>query len=294
MRHGGTAQVGIGLRWTYQYNSSSEAAQVLGRRLPRHRRAIAALAEHSAAAAALLVASLPTDRMIIFLWILLSLFACCCCVPLRYLLSHEWPRLRQAPRPCRLHPRFHPPPHHHLLPSPSPSPSPPSPPPSPPPPTTSVATTVAATTVAATSLSAALPCGRCFTSLSTATSYSPSISASPSTTTTTTYSTSTTTSSTASTSSTSHLLRQMLYFPLSGQMRWEHRTQRTRLLRRLNGVEVTLTTADDRVVHAVWVPAPARGDGAPAGAAWLGAQSAGCAHEARSTPLRGERWSPRL
>ena len=88
--------------------------------------------------------------MIIFLWILLLLSACCCCIPLRYLLSHEWPRLRQ-----------------------------------------------------------------------------------------------------------------MLYFPLSGQMRWEHRTQRTRLLRRLNGVEVTLTTADDRVVHAVWVPAPAR---APAGA----------------------------
>jgi len=83
--------------------------------------------------------------MIIFLWILLLLSACCCCIPLRYLLSHEWPRLRQ-----------------------------------------------------------------------------------------------------------------MLYFPLSGQMRWEHRTQRTRLLRRLNGVEVTLTTADDRVVHAVWVPAPAR------------------------------------
>ena len=53
-------------------------------------------------------------------------------------------------------------------------------------------------------------------------------------------------------------LRQLLYFPLSGQMRWEHRTQRTRLLRRLNGVEVTLTTADERVVHAVWVPAPAR------------------------------------
>ena len=115
-----------------------------------HPRAIEALAEHSAAAAALLVEHLPEDRMIIFLWILLLLSACCCCIPLRYLLSNEWPRLRQ-----------------------------------------------------------------------------------------------------------------MLYFPLSGQMRWEHRTQRTRLLRRLNGVEVTLTTADDRVVHAVWVPAPAR---APAGA----------------------------
>ena len=89
--------------------------------------------------------------MIIFLWLLLSLFACCCCLPLRYLLSHEWPKLRQ-----------------------------------------------------------------------------------------------------------------MLYFPLSGQMRWEHRTQRTRLLRRLNGVEVTLTTADDRVVHAVWVPAPAKSGAAGA------------------------------
>ena len=83
--------------------------------------------------------------MLIFFWILLFLCAICCCAPLRYLLSHEWPRLRQ-----------------------------------------------------------------------------------------------------------------LLYFPLSGQMRWEHRTQRTRLLRRLNGVEVTLTTADDRVVHAVWVPGPAR------------------------------------
>ena len=31
-------------------------------------------------------------------------------------------------------------------------------------------------------------------------------------------------------------LRQMLYFPLSGQMRWEHRTQRQRLIRRLGGV----------------------------------------------------------
>ena len=61
-------------------------------------------------------------------------------------------------------------------------------------------------------------------------------------------------------------LRQMLYFPLSGQMRWEHRTQRTRLLRRLNGVEVTLATSDDRAVHAVWVPSPSRDAGAPTAA----------------------------
>ena len=109
------------------------------------RGAIEALAAQAAAAAALLVECLPEDRMLIFFWILLLLCALCCCAPLRYLLSNEWPRLRQ-----------------------------------------------------------------------------------------------------------------LLYFPLSGQMRWEHRTQRTRLLRRLNGVEVTLTTADERVVHAVWVPAPAR------------------------------------
>ena len=59
-------------------------------------------------------------------------------------------------------------------------------------------------------------------------------------------------------------LRQMLYFPLSGQMRWEHRTQRQRTLKRLGGIELALQTADDRTVHAVWVPAPGHEAGAPA------------------------------
>merc|ERR1740117_2538896 len=60
-------------------------------------------------------------------------------------------------------------------------------------------------------------------------------------------------------------LRQALFFPLSGQMRWEHRTQRQRLLRRLGGEEVALTTADDRVVHCVWAQPKAfnGGDGGP-------------------------------
>ena len=33
--------------------------------------------------------------MLIFFWVLLFLCALCCCAPLRYLLSNEWPRLRQ-------------------------------------------------------------------------------------------------------------------------------------------------------------------------------------------------------
>jgi hypothetical protein len=51
-------------------------------------------------------------------------------------------------------------------------------------------------------------------------------------------------------------LRQALYFPIAGQSRWEHRTQRLRLLQRLGGVEVTVHTADDRDVHCVWIPRP--------------------------------------
>jgi hypothetical protein len=47
-------------------------------------------------------------------------------------------------------------------------------------------------------------------------------------------------------------LRQALYFPLAGQVRWEHATQRQILLRRLGAVEVDLTTADERTVHGVW------------------------------------------
>lgn len=47
-------------------------------------------------------------------------------------------------------------------------------------------------------------------------------------------------------------LRQALYFPLAGQVRWEHATQRQILLRRLGAVEVDLMTADERTVHGVW------------------------------------------
>jgi dienelactone hydrolase len=47
-------------------------------------------------------------------------------------------------------------------------------------------------------------------------------------------------------------LRQALYFPLAGQVRWEHATQRQILLQRLGAVEVDLTTADERTVHGVW------------------------------------------
>lgn len=46
------------------------------------------------------------------------------------------------------------------------------------------------------------------------------------------------------------------YFPISGQVRWEHRVQRQRLLQRIGGEEVTLTTSDERTVHAVWAAAP--------------------------------------
>ena len=48
-------------------------------------------------------------------------------------------------------------------------------------------------------------------------------------------------------------LRRALYFPIAGQARWEHRTQRVRLLRRFGGVELKLRTADERDVHCVWI-----------------------------------------
>jgi len=48
-------------------------------------------------------------------------------------------------------------------------------------------------------------------------------------------------------------LRRALYFPIAGQARWEHRTQRIRLLRRFGGVELKLRTADERDVHCVWI-----------------------------------------
>jgi len=48
-------------------------------------------------------------------------------------------------------------------------------------------------------------------------------------------------------------LRRALYFPIAGQARWEHRTQRIRLLRRFGGVELKLRTTDERDVHCVWI-----------------------------------------
>ncbi|KAL1526005.1 hypothetical protein AB1Y20_020829 [Prymnesium parvum] len=50
-------------------------------------------------------------------------------------------------------------------------------------------------------------------------------------------------------------LRQSLYFPVAGQVRFEHQRQRARLLRRIGGVETTVVTADGRKVHCVWAPA---------------------------------------
>jgi len=49
-------------------------------------------------------------------------------------------------------------------------------------------------------------------------------------------------------------LRQSLYFPVVGQVRFEHRRQRARLLRRIGGIETTVVTADNRKVHCVWAP----------------------------------------
>ena len=50
-------------------------------------------------------------------------------------------------------------------------------------------------------------------------------------------------------------LRQSLYFPVVGQVRFEHRRQRSRLLRRIGGIETTVVTSDNRKVHCVWAPA---------------------------------------
>ena len=59
-------------------------------------------------------------------------------------------------------------------------------------------------------------------------------------------------------------LRQSLYFPVVGQVRWEHRRQRARLLRRIGGVETTVITADKRKVHCVWAHAEGAAPGGPA------------------------------
>lgn len=58
-------------------------------------------------------------------------------------------------------------------------------------------------------------------------------------------------------------LRRMLYFPIAGNERPEHRAQRQRLLIRHGGVEVKLRTPDDRDVHCVWIECrdPERGGG---------------------------------
>ena len=58
-------------------------------------------------------------------------------------------------------------------------------------------------------------------------------------------------------------LRRMLYFPIAGQARWEHRTQRDRLLRRLGGQELVLRTEDNRDVHCVWIEHPGSRETSP-------------------------------
>lgn len=55
----------------------------------------------------------------------------------------------------------------------------------------------------------------------------------------------------------------MLYFPIAGQARWEHRTQRDRLLRRLGGQELVLRTEDNRDVHCVWIEHPGSRETSP-------------------------------
>lgn len=52
------------------------------------------------------------------------------------------------------------------------------------------------------------------------------------------------------------MLRRALYFPIAGTPRDHHSAQRHRLLQRLRGTEVELTTDDDRTVHGVWVDPP--------------------------------------
>ena len=58
-------------------------------------------------------------------------------------------------------------------------------------------------------------------------------------------------------------LRRALYFPIAGQSRWEHKTQRARLLHRFGGVELTLRTEDERSCHAVWIEHPGSRQGSP-------------------------------
>ena len=71
-------------------------------------------------------------------------------------------------------------------------------------------------------------------------------------------------------------LRQALFFPLAGQVRWEHATQRQVLLRRLGAVEVDLTTADERTVHGVWFePRGPPGNGPSAAAGDIGGEAYG-------------------
>ena len=48
-------------------------------------------------------------------------------------------------------------------------------------------------------------------------------------------------------------MRRALYFPIAGQPRWEHHTQRQRLLSRFGGQQLKVRTADDRDVHCVWI-----------------------------------------
>jgi len=67
-------------------------------------------------------------------------------------------------------------------------------------------------------------------------------------------------------------LRNMFFFPLGGTQRSHHAVQRQRVLRRLNGKQLVLTTADQREVSAVWAQ-PAEPPGTPAGVMLIGANA---------------------
>ena len=58
-------------------------------------------------------------------------------------------------------------------------------------------------------------------------------------------------------------LRRALFFPIAGQRRREHRTQRDRLLRALGGKELLLRTEDGRHVHGVWIEKKGAAPGPP-------------------------------
>lgn len=63
-------------------------------------------------------------------------------------------------------------------------------------------------------------------------------------------------------------LRNMFFFPLGGTERPHHAVQRQRVIRRLNGVQLSLTTYDKREISAVWAHPPA-GDAVTSAAVML-------------------------